>query len=63
MPRASLAGRENTPRSAAEIESDIRRTRAELSFTLDALAYQVAPRRLIEKSIDMISQPITRTFP
>jgi Protein of unknown function (DUF3618) len=58
MPRASLAGRENTPRSAAEIESDIRRTRAELSFTLDALAYQVAPRRLIEKGIDMISQPI-----
>ena len=53
------AGRgEHTPRSAAEIENDIRRTRAELGVTLDILAHQVAPRRLIEKGIDMITQPI-----
>jgi Protein of unknown function (DUF3618) len=58
MTQASHTGRENTPRSVAEIESDIRRTRAELGLTLDALAYQVAPRRLIEKGIDMITQPI-----
>jgi hypothetical protein len=58
MTQASHTGRENGPRSAAEIESDIRRTRAELGFTLDALAYQVAPRRLIGKGVDMITQSI-----
>jgi hypothetical protein len=58
MTRGSHTGREHTPRSAAEIESEIRRTRAELSSTLDALAHRVAPRRLIEKGIDMITQPI-----
>jgi hypothetical protein len=58
MTQASHTGREHTPRSAAEIESDIRGTRAELSTTLDALAHRVAPRRLIEKGIDMITQPI-----
>jgi hypothetical protein len=61
MTQASRASREDTPRSAAEIESDIRRTRAELSLTLDALAYQVAPRRLIKKGIDMITQPMKDT--
>jgi Protein of unknown function (DUF3618) len=58
MAQATHTDREHRLRSAAEIESDIRRTRAELSLTLDALAYQVAPRRLIEKGIDMITQPI-----
>jgi hypothetical protein len=58
MTQAGHIGREHTPRSAAEIESDIRRTRAQLSLTLDALAYQVAPRRLIEKGMDMITQPM-----
>ena len=57
MKQAGDTGRE-PPRSAAEIEGDIRRTRAELSLTVDALAYQVAPRRLIEKGIDMITQPM-----
>jgi hypothetical protein len=58
MTHTGRPGHEHSPRPAAEIESDIRRTRAELSLTLDALAYQVAPRRLIEKGIDMITQPI-----
>jgi Protein of unknown function (DUF3618) len=57
MTQASHTGGEDTPRSA-QIENDIRRTRAELGVTLDALAHQVAPRRLIEKGIDMITQPI-----
>ena len=38
--------------------SEIRRTRAEVGLTLDALAHQVAPRQLIEKGIDMITQPM-----
>jgi hypothetical protein len=58
MTQAGHTGPQHTPRSAGEIESEIRRTRAELGLTLDALAYQVAPRRLIEKGIDMITQPI-----
>ncbi|MBV8334610.1 MAG: DUF3618 domain-containing protein, partial [Alphaproteobacteria bacterium] len=44
--------------SPAEIENEIRRTRVELSLTLDALEYQLAPRQLIEKGVDMISQSL-----
>jgi Protein of unknown function (DUF3618) len=41
-------------KSAAEIEEEIRRIRTELGLTLDSLAYQLAPRELVEKGIDMI---------
>jgi hypothetical protein len=46
------------PKSAAEIEDEIRRTRAELGLTLDALAYQLAPGQLVGKGIDMITQSV-----
>jgi len=47
-------------KSAAEIEDEIRRTRAELGLTLDALAYQLAPRQLVGKGIGMITQSIRK---
>lgn len=37
-----------------EIESDIARTRASLSETLDALERRLAPRHLLEKGVDMV---------
>jgi hypothetical protein len=45
-------------KSAAEIEDEIRRTRAELGLTLDALAYQLAPHQLVGKGIDMITESV-----
>ena len=45
-------------KSAAEIEDEIRRTRAELGLTLDALAYEFAPRQLVGKGIDMITESV-----
>ena len=44
--------------SPAEIENEIRRTRVELGLTLDALEYQLAPRQLIGKGVDMIRQSL-----
>jgi Protein of unknown function (DUF3618) len=44
--------------SAAEIEDEIRRTRGELALTLDALAYRLAPRQLVGRGIEMITQSI-----
>jgi hypothetical protein len=48
------------PKSAAEIEDEIRRTRAELALTLDALTYQLMPRQFIGKGIDMIFDSVGR---
>lgn len=45
-------------RSAAEIEQDIGRTRAELALTLDALQYQLSARNLLRRGMDMITQSI-----
>ena len=50
--------RDKTQQSATEIETEIRRTRAELGLTLDALEHQLAPRHLIGKGVDMITQSI-----
>jgi hypothetical protein len=50
--------REETQQSATEIETEIRRTRAKLGLTLDALEHQLAPRQLIGKGVDMITQSI-----
>jgi hypothetical protein len=50
-----------TPKSAAEIEEEIRRTRAEIALTLDALAPQLEPRQLVGKGIDMITQSVRRS--
>jgi Protein of unknown function (DUF3618) len=47
-----------TRKSAAEIEDEIRRTRAELTLTLDALAYRLTPRQLLGEGIDMITDSI-----
>ena len=49
-----------TRKSAAEIEDEIRRTRAELALTLDALAYQLAPGQIVAKGIDMITDSISK---
>jgi len=48
-------------KSAAEIEDEIRRTRAEIGLTLDALAPQLEPRQLVGKGIDMITQSVRRS--
>ena len=45
--------------SPAEIENEIRRTRVELGLTLDALEYQLAPRQLIGRGVDMITQSMS----
>jgi Protein of unknown function (DUF3618) len=48
-------------KSAAEIEDEIRRTRAEIGLTLDALAPQLAPRQLVGKGIDMITETVRKS--
>ncbi|MGH7098486.1 MAG: DUF3618 domain-containing protein [Stellaceae bacterium] len=45
-------------RSAAEIERDLARTRAELSLTLDALRHKLTARHLLERGMDMVTQSI-----
>jgi len=45
-------------KSAAQIEDEIRRTRAELALTLDDLAYRLTPHHLLGKGIDMITDSI-----
>jgi Protein of unknown function (DUF3618) len=47
--------------SAAEIEDQIRRTRAEIGRTLDALGPQLEPRQLIGKGIDMITASVSKS--
>jgi hypothetical protein len=47
-------------KSAAEIEDEIRRTRAELALTLDTLAYRLTPHQLLGKGIDMITDSISK---
>jgi hypothetical protein len=49
------------PKSAAEIEDEIRRTRAEIGLTLAALAPQLAPRQLVGRGIEMITQSATKS--
>ncbi len=52
-------GNDGKPRkSAAQIEDEIRRTRAELALTLDTLAYRLTPHQLLGKGIDMITDSI-----
>jgi len=54
-------GEGDEPRkSAAQIEDAIRRTRAELARTLDALAYRLTPHHLLGKGIDMITDSISK---
>ena len=50
--------RDEAQRSPAEIENEIRRTRVELGLTLDALEYQLAPRQLIGRGVDMVTQSL-----
>jgi hypothetical protein len=45
-------------KSAAKIEEEIRGIRADLGLAFDALADQLAPRQLVGKGIDMITQSI-----
>lgn len=45
-------------RSAAEIEQDLARTRAELSLTLDALRHKLTARHLLTRGMDMVTQSI-----
>jgi Protein of unknown function (DUF3618) len=47
--------RDEAHASPAEIENEIRRTRVKLGLTLDALEYQLAPRQLIGKGVDMVT--------
>ena len=47
-------------KSAAQIEDEIRRTRAELALTLDTLAYRLTPHQLLGKGIDMITDSISK---
>jgi Protein of unknown function (DUF3618) len=49
---------DEAPPSPAEIENEIRRTRAELGRTIDALEDQIAPRQLIGRGVDMITQSV-----
>ena len=54
-------GNDGKPRkSAAQIEDEIRRTRAELALTLDTLAYRLTPHHLLGKGIDMITDSISK---
>jgi hypothetical protein len=48
-------------KSAAEIEDEIRRTRAEIGLTLDALAPRLEPRQLVGKGIGMITQSVRKS--
>ena len=50
-------------RAMAEIEGEIARRRAELGHTLDALAVELAPRRLVEKGVDMITEHVRANRP
>jgi hypothetical protein len=50
--------RDEAQPSPAEIENEIRHTRVELSLTLDALEYQLAPRQLLERGVDMITHSL-----
>src|SRR5579884_1529298 len=45
-------------RSAAEIEQDIERIRAELGLTLEALRHKLTARHLLQRGIDMITEAI-----
>ncbi len=45
-------------RSITEIESEIARSRAGLDLTLDALAVELAPKHLVEKAADMVTQSL-----
>jgi hypothetical protein len=56
---ARLGGRDDTHgKSAAEIEDEINRTRAELGAVLDALEHGLAPRQLLEKGVDMVKETL-----
>lgn len=46
-------GDDRKPMSPAEVEQQIRRTRAELALTLDALDRKLTARHLVEKGLDM----------
>jgi Protein of unknown function (DUF3618) len=50
--------REHEDARLSELEENIRRTRAELGLTLDALTHRLAPRQLLGKGIDMITETI-----
>jgi hypothetical protein len=47
-------GEAQKPLSPAEVEQQIRRTRAELALTLDALERKLAARQFVEKGFDML---------
>jgi hypothetical protein len=51
------------PRSAAEIEREIGRSRRRIGLTLDALAQRLAPRRLLQKGLDMTSRLFAMATP
>jgi len=46
------------PQSPAEVEEQIRRTRAELALTLDALDRKLTARHLVEKGLDMFRDSV-----
>src|SRR5260221_1431844 len=46
------------PQSPAEVEEQIRRTRAELAQTLDALDRKLTARHLVEKGFDMFRDSV-----
>jgi Protein of unknown function (DUF3618) len=50
--------RDEAQPSPAEIENEIRRTRVELGLTLDALEYQLTPRQLFGRGVDMITRSL-----
>jgi hypothetical protein len=58
MTQVNSRRRDEAQQSAAEIESEIRRTRVELGLTLEALEHQLAPRQVIGKGVDMITQSL-----
>lgn len=47
----------------AEIEGQIARTRAELGLTLDAAAVELAPRHLVERGVDMVTDFLSANRP
>ncbi len=47
----------------AEIEGQIARTRAELGLTLDAAAIELAPRHLVERGVDMVTDFLSANRP
>jgi Protein of unknown function (DUF3618) len=50
-------------RPMAEIEGEIARTRVELDLTLDALACELAPRHLVEKAANKVTQSMSAKRP